>query len=216
MRRTGPSSLALASAAALALLAGTGGAEAHRLKLFVTAEAGEISGYAFFVGGGRPEGVPFVVKDGQGREVGRGVTDGRGDFRWRPPAAADYTIVVDTGDGHWSEAKIDADRLAEAGPAAAATVPSTAPVPAAPSSPAAPAPAACAGRLDEAALARGIERAVDGAVARQMRPLLEAYDQAEGRLRFNDVAGGVGMIVGLAGAALWASARRRERKDRTP
>ncbi|NLH79539.1 MAG: hypothetical protein GX458_01670, partial [Phyllobacteriaceae bacterium] len=66
----------------------------------------------------------------------------------------------------------------------------------------------------QAALTRQIERAVDVAVARQLRPLLEAYDQAEGRLRFNDVAGGIGMIVGLAGAALWVSARRRERKDR--
>lgn len=215
MKRFAP--LAFAAATAIALLATSGTAQAHRLKLFVTAEGGEISGYAFFVGGGRPEGVPFVVKDAQGREVARGSTDDRGDFRWRPPAAADYTIVVDTGDGHWSETKIDADRLAEAGPAAPATAPTASPTPAVVSSAASPAAtAACAAPLDEAALTSRIERAVDVAVARQLRPLLAAYDQAEGRLRFNDVAGGVGMIVGLAGAALWASARRRERKDRTP
>lgn len=57
-----------------------------------------------------------------------------------------------------------------------------------------------------------VEAAVDRAVARQIRPLLEAYDAAEGRARFNDVMGGIGMIIGLAGMALWASARRR--KDR--
>jgi nickel transport protein len=37
-------------------------------------------------------------------------------------------------------------------------------------------------------------------------------DLAEGRLRFNDIAGGIGMIVGLAGAGLWAAARRRDTK----
>jgi nickel transport protein len=52
---------------------------------------------------------------------------------------------------------------------------------------------------------------VDTAVARQIRPLLEAQAEADGRVRFNDVMGGIGMIVGLAGAALWASARRGPR-----
>ena len=55
-------------------------------------------------------------------------------------------------------------------------------------------------------------------MSRQTRPLLEALERAEARLRFNDVAGGVGMIVGLVGAALWASSRRRAKRggeDRT-
>jgi nickel transport protein len=50
---------------------------------------------------------------------------------------------------------------------------------------------------------------LDRAVARQTRPLLEALERAEARLRFNDVAGGIGTIVGLVGLGLWASARRR-------
>jgi nickel transport protein len=54
-----------------------------------------------------------------------------------------------------------------------------------------------------------VEAQVDRAVARQVQPLLEAYDQAEARVRFNDVMGGIGMIVGLAGAGLWALSRRR-------
>ena len=54
-----------------------------------------------------------------------------------------------------------------------------------------------------------IEAAVDAAVARQTRPLMEAFEAMETRLRFNDIVGGIGMIVGLAGAALWAMARRK-------
>lgn len=187
-----------------------GAAEAHRLKIFVTAIDGEISGHAFFIGGGRPEGVDFVVKDGTGAEVFRGKTDDQGGFRWRPSVAADHTITVDAGDGHWIAGTVSADRLGSvaAGPAAGVSSPEATAVAAAPSEPT----TACPAPIDAAALAKIVEREVDKAVARQVRPLIEAQTEAEGRVRFNDVAGGLGMIVGLAGAGLWAAARRRDTK----
>jgi nickel transport protein len=177
---------------ALALLVALSPAtvSAHRLKVFVTAEDGALSGYAFFVGGGRPEGADFVVKDGS-REVFRGKTDLHGAFAWRPEAPGNFSVTVDAGDGHWAEAAVAADRLGGASVEAATT-------------PVAP---ACAS--DPEAMTKIFEAQVDRAVARQVRPLLEAYSQAEARVRFNDVMGGIGMIVGLAGAGLWAVSRRR-------
>ncbi len=205
------SPVAVSAAVVLAL---AGPAAAHRLKLFVTAEDGEIGGYAFFVGGGRPEGVEFVVKDGGGREVFRGRTDDRGNFRWRPSLAADYAITVDAGDGHWVEGRIEADRLASAiVPTAPGAAPGAAPVAAPPSaSPPVSASLACPAPFDPAMLSRLVAAEVDRAVARQVRPLIEAQDQAEGRVRFNDVMGGIGMIAGLAGAWSWAVSRRRRRE----
>lgn len=214
----------------IALLLGCAGqAEAHRLKMFVTVEDGEIAGYAFFIGGGRPEGVDFVVKTAAGAEVFRGKTDDQGNFHWRPTAAADYAITVDAGDGHRVEGSIGADRLAtiaaavpaasaEASPSTGSSAPVAGPAPlTAPRSQTAaatPGPTlACPAPIDPAATARMVEAAVDKAVARQLRPMIEAYDQAEGRLRFNDVMGGIGMIVGLAGAGLWATSRRRRPGD---
>ncbi|MCW2317253.1 nickel transport protein [Rhodoblastus acidophilus] len=179
----------------------TTSASAHRLKLFLTVEDGALGGYAFFVGGGWPSGADVIVKQA-GREVYRGKTGDHGDFRWKPPAPADYSVTIDAGDGHWVEGVLTADRLG------GAEAPSP-PVETAPPPQAAP---ACA-PTDAAAQAKQIEAQVDRAVARQLRPLLEAYDQAEGRVRFNDVMGGIGMIVGLAGAGLWASARRPKRRD---
>lgn len=200
--------------AIVAVIAFVGVAEAHRLKMFVTVEDGEISGYAFFIGGGRPEGVDFVVKDAAGSEVFRGKTDDQGNFRWRPTAAADYSITVDAGDGHWIEGRVSADRLAEVAAAPAATPASEAPAvpvpaPVSASTGAAGPVMACPAPIDPAVIARIVETQVDKSVARQVRPLIEAYDQAEGRVRLNDVMGGVGMIVGLAGAGLWATSRRR-------
>ena len=190
---------------ALVILAGLAGpAAAHRLKLFATVDDGAITGYGFFIGGGRPQGATLVIRDAAGAEVFRGATDDTGAFSWPPPAPGDFALTIDARDGHVAEARIGADRFAGdalgAAPAAAAPAPAaTASVPAAGT--------ACA--PDPAALAAAIDRAVDTAVARATRPLLEAYAEAEGRVRFNDVASGIGMIVGLAGIALWASARRR-------
>lgn len=196
-----------------------GVAEAHRLKMFVTAADGEISGYAFFIGGGRPEGVDVVVKDARGAEVFRGRTDDQGNFRWRPATAADYSVTIDSGDGHWVESAITADRLGAVAAAPTPTTPTPVAMPAASApapSPAAASPSpACPAPIDAAVLAAMVEAQVDRAVARQLRPLIEAQTQAEGRLRLNDVMGGIGMIVGLAGAGLWATARRRTRGDET-
>jgi nickel transport protein len=189
MSRLAPIALALA-------LAWPGAAGAHRLKIFVTVEDGALGGYAFFVGGGRPEGANFIVKDA-GREVFRGKTDPQGAFRWKPEGLGPYSVTVDAGDGHWAEGSVSADRFgAAAAPAASNDA----------------APAACASN-DPAVFARLVEAQVDKAVARQVRPLLEAYEEAEARVRFNDVMGGVGMIVGLAGAGLWAVSRRGRRKE---
>ena len=196
------------------LLAAAQPAAAHRLKLFATIDGGAIAGYGFFVGGGRPQGAILIVRDAAGQEVYRGATDDRGAFSWRPPEPGSFTLFIDAGDGHAADARIGADR--SAGPAP--------PTPAGPAGTAAAAPgpagadtaAGCAAGIGSAALADAIDRSVDRAVARQVRPLLEAYAEADGRIRLNDVVGGVGMIVGLAGIALWASGRRRDRPAPPP
>ncbi|MGD9740950.1 MAG: cobalamin biosynthesis protein CbiM [Bauldia sp.] len=180
-------------------------AHAHRLKVFATVEDGAIDGYGFFIGGGRPQTATFIVQDGAGAELFRGRTDIEGGFTWRPDHGGDFVVVIDAGDGHMAQAKIAASRFADyegeiiAPALAGETADAGAPV-----DPAAP---------DD--LARMIDASVDRAVSRQIRPLLEAYEAADGDVRFNDVVGGIGMIVGLAGMAMWGLARRRER-NQTP
>ncbi|MDK9695564.1 MAG: cobalamin biosynthesis protein CbiM [Siculibacillus sp.] len=205
--------------ATLPLVVAVGPAEAHRLKVFATVEDGDIFGHAFFVGGGRPEGAELTIADANGVEAFHGRTDPQGGFRWRPLVALDYTITVDTGDGHRVVGTVAADRLASVAspPSPAVSVAGKVPPPDIPAAtpvatstaPAADPGAACLSPIDPAALAKIAESRVDQAVARQLRPLIEAYDQAEGRVRINDVLGGIGMIVGLFGTAAWATARRR-------
>ncbi len=183
-------------------------AAAHRLKVFATVEGGAITGYAFFIGGGRPQGAQVLFRTPGGGDLAQAVTDAEGAFSYRPPMPQAVEVVVNAGDGHVAETLLPADRFGPTAPAPAEPAPSSeAPAPDASAPSLAPAAAACL--PDPTVLAGLVDVAADRAVARQIRPLLEAYEAAEGRVRFNDVMGGIGMIVGLAGTALWVSSRRR-------
>lgn len=179
--------------ALIAMMLAATPAEAHRLRVFATVEGGAIEGYAFFVGGGRPDGaaVRFVRA---GDVVHATTTDAEGAFAWRPEEPGPLTVVVDPGGGHTAEVTLGAERFGAA-PAGDAT------------------PVSAAATASPDALDPSLEAAIEAAVARQIRPLLEAQAEAESRIRFNDVMGGIGMIVGLAGVALWARTRTRARDD---
>lgn len=168
-------------------------AEAHRLRVFATVEKGEVSGYAYFVGGARARGASVVFRDQTDGELHRMSAGGDGAFRWRPDPPQTIKIVVDAGEGHVGTLVIDRSRFMGAR-------------------------AQTEQDADEATLADAslsplsrdlIEKTVDEAVARHTRPLLEKFEAMETRTRFNDIMGGIGMIIGMAGAALWALSRRK-------
>ncbi|MFN3891846.1 MAG: hypothetical protein ACK4MV_15740 [Beijerinckiaceae bacterium] len=188
MRRLAP----IIAALLLAVLAAAP-AQAHRLRVFATVEQGEITGYAYFVGGARANGASVVFRDRDERELHRTSADARGAFKWRPEQPQTIRIVVDAGEGHVGSLTIDrarfSGRRAEGDPgdeeqavAAETLLPAQRDV---------------------------IEAAVDAAVARHVRPLLEKFEAMETRTRFNDIVGGIGMIIGVAGAAMWALSRRK-------
>ncbi len=162
-------------------------AEAHRLKLFAQVTGDTIAGYGFYIGGGRPEGADLVVTTPEGKEVSQLKTGEDGGFSFRPPTPGRYRLTLSGGDGHFASIDISTDGT-----------------PAAPS-PTTVTPAASAVPVD---LDARIAQAVDAAVARQIRPLLKAYDAADGRVRFNDLVGGLGWIIGLAGLWAWFRSRR--------
>ncbi|HEY6629945.1 MAG TPA: cobalamin biosynthesis protein CbiM [Rhizobiaceae bacterium] len=206
-------SRAAAAAAALALL--TCAAEAHRLKLFATVEDGVVKGYGFFIGGGRPGEAQLVIRNRAGAELYRGPAGGDASFTFRPATGTELFLVMDAGDGHVADTHIAADRFPDAGLFdAVATAKATEAAPAsAATSPDARASAAVPAQPQQD-LAALVDRSVDRAVSRQIAPLLEAYAEADGRMRFNDVVSGIAMIIGLSGLLLWARSRRR--KDREP
>lgn len=176
-------------------------AEAHKVRLFATAEGAVVSGYGYFSGGDRAQAVVVTAEAG-GAMVYSGVTGDDGTFSFTATLRADHLIKLDAGDGHAASFTLRAAELPESLPGPATTAAAAPPV--APVKTASPATA-----FDDVRLAELVERAV----ARQVRPLREQLDAYEETTRWRDAVGGIGFIVGLGGLVYGLAARKREGKS---
>ena len=197
-------------------LAGTfaGGdpAFAHRFTLFASADGTTITGSARFAGGGTPAGETVVAHDPAGRELARTTTDADGAFSLEATQRIDHHLVIETADGHVarfvvSAAELPASLPTRDGPAV------DAPADAAMAAVGGDAPAATLpASIDEAALAA----LVDEAVRRRVQPLREELFAFQEAVRFRDVLGGIGYIVGFFGLIAYGLSLRRRPPQRLP
>lgn len=189
-------------------------ADAHRLILFVKVEDGALRGYGFFAGGGRPGEATLTIRNAAGVELFRGPAAPDGSFSFRPAVPAELNVVMDAGDGHVATAHVAGERFGSG--------PAMQPIGTARASPGEPGAAKEDAHADRPSgggaaspdIAALVDRSVDRAVSRQIAPLLEAYAQAEARVRFNEVVSGIAVIIGLAGLLLWGFSRRRRDEER--
>lgn len=228
---------------ALSLLLLCSPAQAHRLQVFASVDGDQIQGRVYFVGGHPAKGVAVELLDAEGEHVAELSSNDEGRFRIRAPAAQDYRVVAQSGDGHRAEWPIAASELAGAFKdlpptvARAANAPSNGSSldgPTGPESPESPERSDASscfaaeadvdpvlGALIERAIEQAIEpgleqrvpQAVEQAVARQVLPLREALAQAQAQASFRDLLGGLGYIAGIAGFGLWWTQRREKRRS---
>lgn len=82
-------------------------AAAHAIKVFAAAGTDSVTGYAFFVGGGRAKGAAWSASDEADKEFASGKTDSSGGFEVAVPAGiATVTVTVNTGEGHVGAASV--------------------------------------------------------------------------------------------------------------
>lgn len=178
-------------------------ASAHALRAFARVNGAQVSGYAFFIGGGRPSGAAWAAKM-DGATVAEGKTDDEGGYRFAAPSpvSADIVISVDTGDGHFASTQLGPERFdpAPAQPPASTSGDNYA----AQASPASTSSSPNGHHLDEAD-----RQLVEEALERQIGPLLERIEAMDARLRLTDLMSGIFLIIGLAGMGLWARGRKR-------
>ena len=163
-------------------------AAAHAMRVFVQVEETRVSGYAFFIGGGRPHGAIWSARMDD-KEIAAGQTDVDGGFAFAVPrpVTGEVSIIVDTREGHVASARLDPERFGgEAEPAPAGTT-SASPRPAVSDTPS----------------------HVESAIERQMTLLLERIEEMDARMRLSDTISGLFLIFGLAGMGLWALGRRK-------
>ena len=202
---------------ALIILGAAGPAAAHRVRLFATVEGDTIQGYGYFSKSSRTKNCPLIFYGPRGKELGRVMTDGNGEFSYRVRVKCDHKLVLKAGEGHQAEFLIRAGELPDT-----LGVPQNTGGPAEPTAKAAPKQADPAlppgraapsgGTLDPAELSR----IVSSAVARETEPLKKQLtalrrqlDEYEAKVRWHDVLGGIGFILGLAGVGLLVMNRRR-------
>ena len=95
----------------LFMLAFSTPAWAHKMRVFAGVEGNVISGYAYFNGDNRAMHCQVTIKDAQGQVAFQGTTDDHGSFTFQPVRRSDYTITIDSGDGHVASTTIPADQL---------------------------------------------------------------------------------------------------------
>ncbi len=173
--------------AAIAMVVLCVSAHAHRLNLFATATDGLIAGNAYFSDERPAKGLAVQAFAPDGALLGETKTNGDGRFEYRPPSPSGVVVLkAISGDGHAAEFTVSAEELS--GAPAAPEVATT--------------PTVTGGNED------AIERIVDEAVARQVRPLREQLDAFERQVRIRDVIGGIGYIVGAVGLVALLKARK--------
>ena len=161
-------------------------AQAHLLKVFAYGEGGRVHGSVYFAGGGPATGASVQVLALDGSVLATLTPDEKGEFVYQPQAPRDLELLVDTGDGHQVRWPVSATELQGALPTPK------------------PGQTAAPEAVDQQQLLSMIEQAV----ARQVGPLRQELQQAEDRARLSDILGGLGMIFGIAGLAMWWRGRR--------
>ncbi|MEI6560161.1 MAG: energy-coupling factor ABC transporter permease [Rhodospirillaceae bacterium] len=173
------------------MLGGATPAEAHKLKVFATAEGASVTGRAYFSSGDRARQGEVTVTTPDGGLVARLPLGDDGGFRFEAGQRADLRIRVDGGDGHVALYTLPAAELPDALPAGVAAAPAAA------------APAVIP------AVPPDLGAIIERSVARQVRPLREQLDSWQDTLWMHDLLGGLGVIFGLGGLAYGLTARRR-------
>lgn len=183
--------------ALLLVVTARGTAHAHKIKVFATAEGAAIRGYVYLPGGGRAQGVAVVLQDGSGAKLAEATTNRKGEFQFEAKTRSDHRIVVDTLDGHRATFLVEAVDLADDLPAANGPV--ALPAEADPGGKTGPPPAGDAART--ASIAE---------LKQQVRQLAAQIERAEEKRRFQDILGGIGYVLGLAGIAFYFLGTRRK------
>jgi nickel transport protein len=208
-------------------------ASAHKMNVFAWVSGHEILGEVKFSGGRRAKHLPVTLQNAKTKAVLlEGETNDKGEFRFVLSAAIlaakpHLLIVADSGDGHRGDWLIRANEYEgaeETAEPAAETETDTSSIAPAPSSAreettaeSSPAPPAASSARQQTATTTTVVKTVDQQVLRQI--VAEEVNKALNPVRrtlaensehgptLQDVLGGIGWIVGMAGMAAWMQSR---------
>lgn len=202
--RLGRWHLFLAALVAVSLMP-TGPARAHKFFTSAWVEGDQIYLEAAFGDGSMAHNAEVIVFDDKDNRLMTAATDEQGELSFKIPRKTALTIRVKAGMGHQDEVVIPLEEVAAAftdvAPAADA-----------------PASAADGGTAQPAAAVQGVsgitaaelQRIVDKSLEKNLRPIVRKLATSDGGgADVQDIAGGIGYILGLVGLGTYFNYRRK-------
>ena len=186
-------------------------AQAHKVRIFAYGEGNTIVGESAFSGGRTPKNSEIIVQDAAGtRRLLTCRTDEQGQFRFPIPQEArrdklDLRIIINAGEGHRGEWLLKADEYLADGESESDSTSNQEKV-------AVATPAGSTRQTispDEELIRRVVEEAMDKKLGPIKRMLAEGRDQGP---NLQDILGGIGYILGLAGIIAYFKSRKGEKK----
>jgi nickel transport protein len=170
---------------------------AHLLKVVAFADGEDVSGSVYFSGGSTVPDARIRVLSRAGDPIAGMQADQDGRFSFSARTREDHLIEADAGDGHVARWTLTAEELPDglpgSGGARSRSVPAASPT---------------THDTRQAMGEQEITSLVEQAVARQVTLLRQQIVAYEERIRLQDILGGLGYILGLAGLALWWGSRK--------
>ncbi len=167
--------------------------QAHLLKIFATAQGEQIEGSVYFSGSDSAPTAKISIRSTQGKLLAELTSNKRGHFTYQTVSQMDHLLHADSGDGHTAKWTIRATELAGGSTTTPDEVTAQQHIET----------GEAAGRFSSAHFER--------AIARQIAPLRRQLVSLEERIKFQDMLGGIGYIIGLAGLAAWYHSRKKDR-----
>lgn len=177
-------------------------AYAHKLNVFAYAEGSTIRGEVYARGGETVHEAAVTIYGPDGAKLGETKTDHDGKFALEASFRCDHRIVVDGGGGHLAEFTLAGGELPESlPPKSTRAEPPETPVAALELPKSAPSSDLPVDQEQLLAQLASLERQIV-----QLRKQLDGY---EAKVRWHDVLGGLGYILGLMGLAYYFLGRKK-------
>lgn len=180
-----------------------GQASAHKVNIYAYEEGGKIHTESYFVDGTPARDSRVTAYDKNGKVVAEGRTNDDGVFVFSVEHPGDLRIVLEASMGHRNEILLPAADTVSGGAEPMpeqgknALVANDSGAPGAASAPQGP----------------SLDKAIDRVLARRLGPIQESIiniQRAMERPSLSQILGGLGYIIGIAGAFLWGMSRKKD------
>ncbi len=195
----------------------TGTAFAHKVMIFAWVEGDTVYTESKFSGGKKAMGAKVLVYDSDDHLLLEGKTDKNGELSFKTPQKTALKIVLNAGMGHMNKWDISADEFMQENPETDAD------------NPAAVTSAEISAKIFEKPAniktikpaqdeyshisKKQLQKIIDASLDNKLKPVIKMLsDMQSSRPHINEIIGGIGYIIGLAGVAAYFSNRKKKNK----